>query len=99
MLANRLRDGLGSLRNLALHDLGRDPCAIVSFSILDHPIARTLADAAAANIVIGASPPASTRLDSDARGLGYVLRASPHYFNMERDVDRLIDFCARVAGS
>jgi len=96
-LADRLRDGLRSLGNVTLLDLGRDPCAIVSFSLHDYPVGAALADAAAANIVIGASPPASTRLDSEARALGYILRASPHYFNLEHDVDRLVDFCARRA--
>jgi cysteine desulfurase/selenocysteine lyase len=95
-LAERLRDGLRALGDVTVHDLGRDPCAIVSFSIRDYPVARALADAAAANIVIGASPPASTRLDSEARGLGYILRASPHYFNSDGDVDRLISFCAQA---
>jgi cysteine desulfurase/selenocysteine lyase len=85
---------LRSLAKVTLHDLGRAPCAIVSFSLRDYPIQDALADAAAAKIVIGASPPASTRLDSDARGLGYILRASPHYFNIEADVDCLLDFCA-----
>jgi cysteine desulfurase/selenocysteine lyase len=93
-LADRLREGLRSLAKVTLHDLGRAPCAIVSFSLRDYPIQAALADAAAAKIVIGASPPASTRLDSDARGLGYILRASPHYFNIEADVDCLLDFCA-----
>ena len=96
MLARRLRDGLQTLDHVAVLDLGRDPCAIVSFSIRDYPVPRALADAAAVKIAIGASPPASTRLDSEARGLGYILRASPHYFNTEGDVDRLIDFCARA---
>lgn len=95
-LGDRLRDGLRPLGNVTLLDLGRAPCAIVSFSIADYPVRAALADAAAAKIVIGASPPASTRLDSDARSLGYVLRASPHYFNTEPDIDRLIDFCARA---
>ena len=96
-LADRLRDGLRSLGIVTLLDLGRDPCAIVSFSLRDYPVGAALADAAAANIVIGASRPASTRLDSEARALGYILRASPHYFNLEHDVDRLVDFCARRA--
>jgi cysteine desulfurase / selenocysteine lyase len=98
LLANRLREGLRSLDDVTLLDLGRDPCAIVSFSIRDYPVAAALAYATVAKIVIGASPPASTRLDSEARGLGYVLRASPHYFNTERDVDRLLDFCAAKVG-
>ena len=96
-LAGRLRTGLGALANVTLHDLGRDLSAIVSFTVQDQPVRSVLDRAAAAGIVIGASPPASTRLDSDARGLPFVLRASPHYFNLESDVDRLIAFCAELA--
>ena len=95
-LAGRLRAGLGELGHVTLHDLGRDLSAIVSFSVRDHPVRQVLDQAAAANIVIGASPPASTRLDSEARGLSFVLRASPHYFNVESDVDRLVALCARL---
>ena len=95
-LADRLRAGLGDLKNVALHDLGKDQSAIVSFTLKNHPIPAVLNAAAAARIVIGASPPASTRLDSDARGLSYVLRASPHYFNHEADVDALVALCAAL---
>ncbi|MGV8995624.1 MAG: aminotransferase class V-fold PLP-dependent enzyme [Parvibaculaceae bacterium] len=95
-LANRLRDGLNSLSNVTVLDLGCDPCAIVSFSLKGYNVGTVLADTAARNIIIGASPPASTRLDSEARALGYILRASPHYFNIENDVDRLVEFCTRA---
>ena len=95
-LATRLREGFSDIKAVTLHDLGRDQSAIVSFSIRDQDIREVLAAAAAQRIVIGASPPASTRLDSDARGLSYVLRASPHYFNVEADVDRLIQFSAQL---
>ena len=97
MLAGRLRAGLGDLANVTQHDLGRDLSAIVSFTVRNQPVRSVLDQAAAAGIVIGASPPTSTRLDSDARGLPFVLRASPHYFNLESDVDRLIAFCAKLA--
>jgi cysteine desulfurase/selenocysteine lyase len=95
-LSGRLRSGLGELTNVTLHDLGRDQSAIVSFTLKDRSVREVLDAAAAAKIVIGASPPASTRLDSDARGLSYVLRASPHYFNQEADVDALVALCARL---
>ena len=95
-LANRLRAGLCALDNITLHDLGSDKSAIVSFSIQNHPIQDILAETARAKIVIGASPPTSTRLDSDARGLSYILRASPHYFNLEAEVDQLVDFCGQL---
>ncbi len=97
MLADRLRGGLGGLAHVALHDLGSDLSAIVSFSVRDRPVRQVLDQAAAAQIVIGASPPASTRLDAEARDLPMVLRASPHYFNVEADIDRLVAFCAGLA--
>ena len=95
-LASRLRDGLGALRHVALHDLGENPSAIVSFSVKDRTVLEVLNAATAENIVIGASLPASTRLDSEARGLPVILRASPHYFNTDADVDRLVDLAARL---
>jgi len=97
-LADRLREGLGSLPQVALLDLGRDRSAIVSFSITGRAALDVVKAAADESIVIGASPPASTRLDSEARGLPVVLRASPHYFNTDADVDRLVHLAARVAG-
>jgi len=96
MLAERLRQVLGALPHLVLHDLGRDRAAIVSFSVEGRSVLEVLKAAAAERIVIGASPPASTRLDSDARGLSFILRASPHYFNTEADVDQLIELAARL---
>jgi selenocysteine lyase/cysteine desulfurase len=96
MLAARLRDGLSALPHVILHDLGRDRSAIVSFTVEGRSVLEVLNAAAAERIVIGASPPASTRLDSDARGLSFILRASPHYFNTEADVDRLIDLASRM---
>jgi cysteine desulfurase / selenocysteine lyase len=95
-LAERLRVGLSGLKGIALHDLGADKSAIVSFTIEGRSVHEVLDGAAKAKIVIGASAPASTRLDSDARGLPDLLRASPHYFNLEAEVDRLIDFCASM---
>jgi len=95
-LAGRLRGGLGSLRHVALHDLGENPSAIVSFSVKDRTALQVLNAAASENIAIGASLPASTRLDSEARGLPVILRASPHYFNTDADVDRLVDLAARL---
>ena len=52
------------------------------------------------------SDPSSTLLDAEARALPPLVRASPHYYNTESEVDRLIELCtalsatpsARVAG-
>jgi len=96
LLADRLRAGLGEIRGVKLRDLGRNPSAIVSFTIEGHEAATVVAGAGAAGITIGASQPSSTRLDAEARGLPPVVRASPHYYNNEDEIDRLVAFCARL---
>jgi cysteine desulfurase/selenocysteine lyase len=91
MLANRLRTGLAAIGGIEIRDLGRDPAAIVSFTVDGHEAGAVVSDAAAAGIVIGASNPSSTRLDAEARSLPPVVRASPHYYNTEAEIDRLVE--------
>ena len=91
LLAGRLREGLSVMNHITLLDLGRDPSAIVSFQVAGLGARQVLDAAEADGIVIGASLPNSTRLDSEARNLPVILRASPHYFNTEAEVDRLVE--------
>jgi selenocysteine lyase/cysteine desulfurase len=95
LLANRLRTGLAAIRGIEIRDLGRAPGAIVSFTVDGHDARAVIRDAAAAAITIGVSNPSSTRLDAEARALPPVVRASPHYYNTEAEIDRLIE---RVSG-
>lgn len=90
MLAGRLRTGLAALPGITICDLGRAPGAIVSFTMKGHEADAIVASAAAAGITIGASDPSSTRIDAERRALPHVVRASPHYYNTEAEVDRLI---------
>ena len=94
LLADRLRAGLAALPGVRLRDLGTTPSAIVSFTLEGHEAAAVVAKAAQAGITIGASQPSSTRLDAEARALPPVVRASPHYYNSEDEIDRLVGFCA-----
>lgn len=99
LLAGRLRQGLGHIPGLRLRDLGPSPSAIVSFT-MDGIEAQAVVDAAAAaGIVIGVSNPSSTLLDAEARGLPPLVRASPHCYNTEAEVDRLADVASRQARS
>jgi cysteine desulfurase/selenocysteine lyase len=90
MLADRLRGGLASIRGIRVRDLGRAPGAIVSFTVEGYEAEAVVSDAAAAGITIGASDPSSTRIDAEIRSLPPVVRASPHYYNTEAEIDRLI---------
>lgn len=77
-----------------MHDLGRDPSAIVSFTLEGRDPRAFIAAANAAGVTSGASDAASTRIDAEKRGLNSVLRASPHYYNTEAEIDRLLEICA-----
>ncbi|MGE0238092.1 MAG: aminotransferase class V-fold PLP-dependent enzyme [Parvibaculaceae bacterium] len=101
MLAERLRTGLAGLAGVAVRDLGRKPSAIVSFTIDGVEARDVVRKADEAGITIGASDPASTRIDAENRRLPNLVRASPHYYNTEDEVDRLVELCARLgkAGS
>jgi selenocysteine lyase/cysteine desulfurase len=97
LLADRLRAGLAEIAGVTLRDLGPSPSAIVSFTMQGRAAADIVAEAARAGITIGASNPSSTRLDAEARNLPPLVRASPHYYNTEADIDRLITCIAALA--
>lgn len=96
-LSGRLREGLRALPGVKIRDLGRTPSAIVSFTIEGSEAGAVVAAADEEGITIGASHPSSTRIDAEARHLPPLVRASPHYYNTEDDVDRLVALCARLA--
>jgi selenocysteine lyase/cysteine desulfurase len=93
MLSGRLRDGLRAIPGATVRDLGANPSAIVSFTLDGIAAEDVVAKAAAANITIGASDPSSTRIDSERRALPVLVRGSPHYYNNEDEVDRLVGLC------
>ncbi|MGY0573813.1 aminotransferase class V-fold PLP-dependent enzyme [Bradyrhizobium sp. RDM12] len=97
LLADRLRNGLGAISGITIRDLGRAPGAIVSFTMEGHEADAIVRSAAAAGITIGASDPSSTRIDAEVRALPVVVRASPHYYNTEAEIDRLIAHLAGMA--
>lgn len=96
ILSGRLREGLHQLPAATVCDLGRNPSAIVSFTIDGKPAADVVEQAAKAGIVIGATAPSSTRLDAERRQLPALVRASPHYFNTDQEIDELLDFLACI---
>ena len=89
-LADRLRSGLGAIPGVRLHDLGRHPCAIVSFSVAGHQAEPVKVRFSAVGINVSTSKPSSTLLDAKSRDLPTLLRASPHYYNTEDEIDALV---------
>ncbi|MET3961495.1 selenocysteine lyase/cysteine desulfurase [Marmoricola sp. OAE513] len=89
--ASRLREGLAGVPGVRLHDVGEDLGGIVSFTLDGQPPAETRARLRTAGVITSVSERASTRLDMTARGLSAVVRASPHYFVDDDQVDRAVE--------
>jgi selenocysteine lyase/cysteine desulfurase len=90
-LAVTLRNGLKEISGITVHDLGRNPCAIVTFSSASTPsddIKLALADQ---NINASVSDVSSTRLDAMSRNLPPIVRLSPHYYNTETEIDVVLN--------
>lgn len=89
-LANYLRGQLSDMPGVLIRDLGVEQCAIVSFTIEGKTPSNAVSQLRHKNIIIGASDPSSTRLDAESRNLPTVMRAAPHYYNTENEMDQLI---------
>lgn len=90
-LAGLLRSRLDGIEGAKVRDLGERRCGIVTFTVEGSPyqtVVRTLSDL---GINTSVSPPASTLLDMEDRGLDGLVRASVHYYNTEDEVERFCD--------
>lgn len=90
-LAGSLRTLLSDLPSVTVRDLGPDPAGIVTFTVdrLDAAVvARSLAER---GINVSVSAPSSTPVDGERRKLPDLVRASPHYYNTETEIETLAD--------
>jgi selenocysteine lyase/cysteine desulfurase len=93
MLAERLRERLADMPEVAVHDEGAQRCAIVTLTkqgVPAHGISNRLHEAGINTSVTSVE---SSRFDFEARGLTELVRVSPHYYNTRDELDRL---CAIV---
>lgn len=97
MLAEMLRERIRAIPGGAVHDLGVERGGIVSFTLEGVDPEAIKQRLAAERINVTVSTVASTRYDMTARGLERVVRASPHYYNTEEEVDRLVEVVASMA--
>ncbi len=88
MLASHCRDRLKGIKGAEIRDIGTDQCGIVSFTIEGMDPVATVAGLRAQGIIIGASTPSSTLIDSQRRKLPTVMRMAPHYYNTKAEIDR-----------
>ncbi|HZS81790.1 MAG TPA: aminotransferase class V-fold PLP-dependent enzyme [Stellaceae bacterium] len=98
-LAATLRDALAAIPGVALHDLGRRRCGIVTFTVAGVPSEEVCRCLAAARINAVTSSVFAARHDMTARGLDMLVRASVHYYNTEAEIGRFCHVVQRCAAA
>lgn len=96
-LAVRLRRMLAELPGVSVHDKGVDMCGIVTFSLGGVAAPDLKSVLASEGINTSVTAVTSAQYDFPRRGLDQVVRASPHYYNTEAEVHRLVDVVASLA--
>ncbi|MGW5050151.1 aminotransferase class V-fold PLP-dependent enzyme [Actinokineospora sp. NPDC004072] len=89
--AERLRAGLSALPGVTVHDLGRRRCGIVTFGKAGVAAAELRDRLREVGVTVTVSDRASTRFDMTRRGLETIVRASPHYFVDDEQIDRAVE--------
>jgi selenocysteine lyase/cysteine desulfurase len=85
--AEHLRSLLRALDGVTVADLGRRPAGIVTFGVDGVPAAAVRDALAERRVTVTVSSRSSTLLDMSDRGLDALVRASPHYFVSDEQLE------------
>jgi cysteine desulfurase / selenocysteine lyase len=91
MLADQFRSNLTSIPRVTVHDTAPDRCGIVTFTIDGITPGEVVAAAAANDASISTSSATWATLDMTAKALDQVVRVSPHYYNTDAELGRVLD--------
>lgn len=89
-LAERMRNALQAA-GAEVHDGGTQRSAIVTFTVAGHEPESIQTSLSAAGINVSFTGAAWARLDMEQRGLSAAVRASPHAYNSEAEIDQLVE--------
>ena len=89
-LAARLRTALAAVPGVTVHDIGSVQGAIVTFTVAGREATDVKAMLQEQAINVSVAMPSSAPFDTRERGLPALVRASVHYFNTDREIDRLV---------
>jgi selenocysteine lyase/cysteine desulfurase len=91
ILCERFRQGIGTINDLALLDLGKDRSSIITVRIPGWQPQDLLETLRSQNINTSISYRIFALIDFEKKGVDWALRVSPHYFNTEEEIDLLLN--------
>jgi cysteine desulfurase / selenocysteine lyase len=91
MLADQFRAHLTLIPRVTVQDTAPDRCGIVTFTVDGIAPGEVVAAAAANDASISASSATWATLDMTAKSLDQVVRVSPHYYNTDAELSRVLD--------
>ncbi|MEY9863201.1 cysteine desulfurase/selenocysteine lyase [Catenulispora sp. GAS73] len=95
--SEHLRTALAAIPGVTVHDLGARKSGLVTFGIAGLEATEVQAALARRDVAVSVSWRSSTYYDMARRGLTEVVRASPHYFVTEAQLDAAVGAVAEVA--
>ncbi len=98
-LSASLRERLGEIPRVTVHDLGARKCGIVTLTVAGIPPEEVQRRLAAERMNTSVTSIGATRLDMERRGLESLLRASVHYYNTQDEVERFAAAVERIAAT
>lgn len=90
-LSATLRSKLSEIDSIQLQDKGNYKCNIITFSMQGHDPEGVKRDFRKEGINIYTSSKTSAQLDFPQKGIEWVVRVSPHYYNTAAEIDRFIE--------
>ncbi|NKQ58473.1 aminotransferase class V-fold PLP-dependent enzyme [Amycolatopsis sp. K13G38] len=99
VLAARLREALGALAGITVHDRGARKCGIVTFSAAGLPSPEVKERLAKAGINTSVTHRTSAQYEFTARDLPEAVRASVHYYNTDDEIDALVTEIGRITAA
>jgi cysteine desulfurase / selenocysteine lyase len=86
-LTRQLRDRLAGLPGVTLYDQGTRTCSIVTWRKAGKSAEQLKERLASHRLFCGISPPDAGVIDFGKKGVDWVVRLSPHYFNTSAEVE------------
>lgn len=90
-LGDMLREKLNALDKISTHDVGAVKGGIISFAMEGYSAHEVKTHLKGHGINVSWLGTPNARLDMEARGIEEIVRASVHYYNVEEELDQLIE--------